>query len=149
MLSFLDQGRSHVATVINDDIGFAIQGNLDVAMIGFVVFPFDGENGNAFVFNQAGSNVVLSGKGVAGDQDGISAPSFERDRKVCCFRCYMATSDQANTSLKRGSARARGLPLTRLRALRLASLGLSSSWAMAVGRGYRPSGRCFSLARWR
>jgi hypothetical protein len=43
--------------------------------------------------NQAGSHVILSGEGVAGNEEGVGTSGFESDRQVRGFSCDVAAGD--------------------------------------------------------
>lgn len=49
VLLFLYQGGYYVVIVVNDDVGVVIQCNLYMVVIGFIIFFFDGVNGNVVV----------------------------------------------------------------------------------------------------
>ena len=59
-------GEDDIGAVVHGHLGFDVQGLVEVAVIGVAVFPFDGEGGDAFIFDQVGGHVILGAQGVGG-----------------------------------------------------------------------------------
>src|SRR5262249_5219098 len=58
------QRVDQVGAVVHGDLGLAVEGGVDVRVIGRVVLTLDGVDGNAAVAHQRSGHVVLGGEGV-------------------------------------------------------------------------------------
>src|SRR5690606_34236242 len=58
----------HVGAVVHDDVWLVVDDGLDVAMVRFVVFPFNGKDRDLEVRDQRSGYVVLGAERVAGAQ---------------------------------------------------------------------------------
>jgi len=76
LLPFGMGGKHQVGAVVHGNLGFDVQGLVDVAVIGVRVFPFDGEGGNAFILDQISGRVVLGAQGVGSAHVTAGAAGF-------------------------------------------------------------------------
>jgi hypothetical protein len=90
------KNRDQVGAVIHGDVRLVIDRRKNVAVIGVVVFAFDGEHGNPMVAHQAGRDIVLRRERIRGAQYDIGASVPQSDCQVRCFRRHVQARGHAN-----------------------------------------------------
>ena len=63
-------GSAHISTIVYRQMGFIIQGDIDVLIIGYLILPLYGISGNT-VLHQSGGRIVLGAEGIGGTEDSI------------------------------------------------------------------------------
>ena len=60
------EGKDQVGTVIHGNVGFRVQGGMNVLIIGVVILTFDSKNRDFLIFRQISGHIVLSAQRIGG-----------------------------------------------------------------------------------
>ena len=71
-------GADQIGAVVHGDVGLVVQRGVDVLIVGFVVFAFDGIDGDFIVGDKRGGDVILGRERVRGGQHDIGATGLQR-----------------------------------------------------------------------
>jgi hypothetical protein len=85
------QGGDQVAAVIHRELGVGIQHLMDVAIVGLLIFAFDGIDGDTIVFHERSRHIILRGEWVRGAQGNLRAARLERAHQIGSLGGYMET----------------------------------------------------------
>src|SRR5208282_5258500 len=90
------QNGDQVGAVVHGDLRLVIERRHDVGVIYFVIFAFDGVNGDVVIADQAGGHVILRGKRVGSAKHDVGAAVAEGNHQIGRFGGDMQASRHAD-----------------------------------------------------
>ncbi len=92
------KGGNQVRPVVHGILRFKVQGRMDMAIIGLVVFSLDGKNRYAVIFNQRCGHIVLGTQRIGCANHHRRAAGLKHLHEGCGFRRHMKAGGKTNTA---------------------------------------------------
>src|SRR4029453_2333947 len=83
--------------VVGNDLGVGIERSCYVSIVSLSRLALNCEHWNTPIRDERRSDVVLSGKGIGGNQDRFGATRLQRAREIGRFSCDVRTGNELHT----------------------------------------------------